>query len=130
MPKIKYFLGVKLVFFCVTEREMDKKMEKKGKRVEGKFSLRFVCQNHIPFSLKKSLVTITKPTVSSLCNNFKNQLSTISQSIRSVKLFLFTDDKTLKKSSKATLLYFSVHTVFSDVKLSPKDLNTTEFANS
>ena len=31
----------------VTKREVDKKGEKKGKWVEGKFSLRIVCQNHI-----------------------------------------------------------------------------------
>ena len=39
------------MFFGVTEREVGKKGEKKGKRVEGKFLLRIVCQNHIPFSL-------------------------------------------------------------------------------
>ena len=38
LPKFKYFVGVKLVFFIVTEREVDKKGEKKVKGVEGKFS--------------------------------------------------------------------------------------------
>ena len=33
--------------FGVTEREVVKKGEKKGKGVERKFLLRIVCQNHI-----------------------------------------------------------------------------------
>ena len=39
------------MIFGVTEREVGKKVKKKGKGVEGKFSLIVVCQNHIPFSL-------------------------------------------------------------------------------
>ena len=39
------------MFIGVTEREVGNKGEKKGKEVEGKFSLRIVYQNLIPFSL-------------------------------------------------------------------------------
>ena len=41
------------MFFGVTEREVGKKGEKKGKGVEGKFSLIIVCQNYIFYSLIK-----------------------------------------------------------------------------
>ena len=54
LPKIKYLVRVKLeynLFFGVTERKVGKKGDKKGKGIVGKFSLRIVCQNHIPFSL-------------------------------------------------------------------------------
>ena len=39
------------MFFGITEREVSKKGEKKGKGVERKFALIIDCQNHIPFSL-------------------------------------------------------------------------------
>ena len=48
--KIKYFVGGKLVFWC-NWREVGKKGGEKRKGVKGKFSLRIVCQNHIPFPL-------------------------------------------------------------------------------
>ena len=39
------------MFIGVTEIEVGNKGSTKGKGVEGKFSLRIVCQNYIPFSL-------------------------------------------------------------------------------
>ena len=50
LPKIKCFVGVK---FVVNEWEVGKKGGGGGGR-EKKFSLRIVCQNHIPFSIKIS----------------------------------------------------------------------------
>ena len=45
-------------FFGVTEREVGMKGRKKEKGVEGKFSLRVICQNHNTISLMKGKKTI------------------------------------------------------------------------
>ena len=62
------------MIFGLTEREVGKKGEKKGKGVEGKFSLRTVCQNHIPFSLVITIFFLFKDP------SIKNDLESLANS--------------------------------------------------